>query len=276
MAREHGIDLTQVSGTGPKGRITREDMTTFISKASQKTTSPSQANSTNTIDIPITGLRRKIAEKIALSARSIPHFTYVEEVDMTELERLRQHLNTTRSTEQPKLSYLPFFMRALVTVLKDFPHCNAHFNDETNVLTQFDPVHIGIATQTDDGLLVPVVKHVETMDIWQCAMQLQRLAEAARTRTATKDELTGSTITISSLGALGGLCATPIINHPEVAIIGINKTLQRPVVANNTFATRLMMNLSSSFDHRVVDGFDAARLIQVLKIQLEHPAKLFM
>ena len=276
MAHELGVDLIQVTGTGTKGRITQEDIDAFIIKDKGQRDGEQLTMIKETVEIPVIGLRRKIAEKMVLSASSIPHFTYVEEVDMTELESLRQRLNTKRTPDQPKLSYLPFFMRALVNILKDFPQCNAHFNDETNVLTQFDAVHIGIATHTDDGLLVPVITHVEAMDLWQCATQILRLTKAVKTRTASKDELTGSTITISSLGALGGLVTTPIINHPEVAIISINKTQHRPVLEENTFTTRLMMNLSSSFDHRVVDGLNAARMIQSIKSQLEKPSTLLM
>lgn len=277
IAQEQGIDLTQVPGSGPKGRITREDIEQFITTHNK----PAAINhdgvkATGTREIKIIGLRRKIAENMALSASRIPHFTYVEEVDVTELERLRQHLNATRAEGQPKLTYLPFLMQAMVKVLRDFPQCNARFDDEKSVVTQYDAVHIGIATQTDNGLMVPVVKHVEALDIWQCASEILRLAEASRASSAAKDELTGSTITISSLGALGGITTTPVINYPEVAIIAVNKTQERPVIENGTITMRLLMNLSSSFDHRVVDGYDAARMIQALKGRLEHPATMFM
>ena len=213
---------------------------------------------------------------MAAAKRHIPHFTYVEEVDVTELESLRQHLNDTRRPEQPKLTYLPFFMRALARVLVDFPQCNAHFDDDRNIITRHAAVHLGVAAQTDNGLMVPVVRHVEAMDLWTCAAELQRVTAAARDGKATKEELSGSTITITSLGALGGLVVTPIINYPEVAIIGVNKVQQRPVYQDGIVVPRLMMNLSSSFDHRVVDGYDGACMVQAMKAVLEHPATLFM
>ncbi len=222
------------------------------------------------------GLRRKIADRMTLSASRIPHFSYVEEVDVTELERLRRHLNDERQAHQVELTYLPFFMQALVKVVEEFPQCNAHFDDDRQVITQFEPVHAGIAVQTGGGLMVPVIRHVETLDLWQCAHELRQIADKARQGNARREELTGSTITITSLGALGGIVSTPIINYPEVAIIGINRTQQRPVFDNNGVTTRLMMNISSSFDHRVVDGYDAACAIQALKRYLEFPATLFL
>ena len=206
---------------------------------------------------------------MTLSASRIPHFSYVEEVDVTELDRLRQE-------SQPELTYLPFFMLALVKVVKEFPLCNAHFDDERQVIRQFEPVHIGIAVQTTDGLMVPVIRNVESLDLWQCAHELRDIAQRTRNGRARREELSGSTITITSLGALGGIVSTPIINYPEVAIIGINRTQQRPVFENNGVTTRLMMNISSSFDHRVVDGHDAARAIQALKSYLESPATIFL
>ena len=220
-------------------------------------------------EIKLVGLRRKIAEQMTLSASRIPHFSYVEEVDVTELDRLRQE-------SQPGLTYLPFFMQALVKVVKEFPQCNAHFDDEREVIRQFEPVHIGIAVQTADGLMVPVIRNVESLDLWQCAHELRQVAERARNGRARREELSGSTITITSLGALGGIVSTPIINYPEVAIIGINRTQKRPVFENNRVTTRLMMNVSSSFDHRVVDGHDAACAIQALKSYLESPATIFL
>jgi len=213
---------------------------------------------------------------MADAKRRIPHFAYVEECDLTELEELRAHLNATKRSEQPKLTLLPFLMRALVSALPDFPQINARFDDEQGVVYRHEAVDIGVATQTDNGLIVPVVRHVEARDVWDCAAEVGRLAAAVRSNTAGKDELSGSTITITSLGALGGIVTTPVINHPEVAIIGVNKLVERPVVKNGAIVIRKMMNLSSSFDHRVVDGYDAAAFIQRVKGMLEHPASLFI
>ena len=276
LARESNIDLTQVQGTGTNGRIIRADIDALL----KQTGTPSPDNLAATLDgtseIKLIGVRRKIAEQMTLSARRIPHFTYVEEVDVTELEQLRRHLNGTRQENQAELTYLPFFMQALVKVVKEFPQCNAHFDDERQVITQFEPVHIGIAVQTGDGLMVPVIRHAEDLDLWQCAHGLRQVADKARNGNANREELTGSTITITSLGALGGIVSTPLINYPEVAIIGINRTQKRQVFENNGITTRLMMNISSSFDHRIVDGHDAARAIQALKRYLEFPATIFL
>jgi 2-oxoisovalerate dehydrogenase E2 component (dihydrolipoyl transacylase) len=276
LARESNIDLTQVQGTGTNGRIIRADIDALL----KQTGTPSPDNLAATLDgtseIKLIGVRRKIAEQMTLSARRIPHFTYVEEVDVTELEQLRRHLNGTRQENQAELTYLPFFMQALVKVVKEFPQCNAHFDDERQIITQFDPVHVGIAVQTGDGLMVPVIRHAEDLDLWQCAHELRQVADKARNGNANREELTGSTITITSLGALGGIVSTPLINYPEVAIIGINRTQKRQVFENNGVTTRLMMNVSSSFDHRIVDGHDAARAIQALKRYLEFPATIFL
>ena len=277
LARESNIDLTQVQGTGTNGRIIRADIDALL----KQTGTPSPDNLAATLDgtseIKLIGVRRKIAEQMTLSARRIPHFTYVEEVDVTELEQLRRHLNGERASEnQAELTYLPFFMQALVKVVKEFPQCNAHFDDERQVITQFEPVHIGIAVQTGDGLMVPVIRHAEDLDLWQCAHELRQVADKARNGNANREDLTGSTITITSLGALGGIVSTPLINYPEVAIIGINRTQKRQVFENNGITTRLMMNISSSFDHRIVDGHDAARAIQALKRYLEFPATIFL
>ena len=273
-AREAGIDLATVQGSGPAGRVTREDMTSLTNPA--RTDATKSARRTGKQEIKLIGLRRKIAEQMSAASDRIPHFTYVEEVDVTELDALRRHINEINAGERPKLTFLPFFMRAMVRVLETFPQANAHFDDEKGIITRFDAVHIGIATQTSQGLMVPVVRHVEAMDLWQCAAELTRVTEAARSGKATREELSGSTITLTSLGALGGIVSTPIINHPEVAIIGINKVQQRPVYQDSGVVPRLMMNLSSSFDHRIVDGYDAARLIQAMKLLLEHPATLFL
>ena len=265
LAREQGIDLDRVRGTGPNGRITRADIDTCIDQAGAK----AETDAAGAHEIKLVGLRRKVAEQMTLSASRIPHFSYVEEIDVTELDRLRQE-------SQPELTYLPFFMLALVKVVKEFPQCNAHFDDEREVIRQFEPVHIGIAVQTADGLMVPVIRNVESLDLWQCAHELRQVAERARNGRARREELSGSTITITSLGALGGIVSTPIINYPEVAIIGINRTQKRPVFGNNGVTSRLMMNVSSSFDHRVVDGYDAACAIQTLKSYLESPATIFL
>ena len=285
LAREQGIDLDRVRGTGPNGRITRADIekikkgTELNSVPGESDACPDQAgkhtapetrpDAAGAHEIKLVGLRRKVAEQMTLSASRIPHFSYVEEIDVTELDRLRQE-------SQPELTYLPFFMLALVKVVKEFPQCNAHFDDEREVIRQFEPVHIGIAVQTADGLMVPVIRNVESLDLWQCAHELRQVAERARNGRARREELSGSTITITSLGALGGIVSTPIINYPEVAIIGINRTQKRPVFENNGVTTRLMMNVSSSFDHRVVDGYDAACAIQALKSYLESPATIFL
>ena len=221
-------------------------------------------------------MRRAIARQMQESKRRIPHFAYVEEVDMTELEELRVHLNATKRADQPKLTMLPFLMRALVRVLPAYPQINARFDDEAGVVHRYAGVHMGIATQTSNGLIVPVVKHAESLDVWAAASEVARVAEIARSGKGTKDDLSGSTITVTSLGPLGGIVTTPVINHPEVAIIGPNKIVDRPVVRHGQIAVRKMMNLSSSFDHRVVDGYDAAEFIQKVKAMLEHPATLFM
>jgi 2-oxoisovalerate dehydrogenase E2 component (dihydrolipoyl transacylase) len=224
----------------------------------------------------IIGLRRRIAEKMQESTRRIPHFTYVEECDVSELEALRVDLNASRAENQAKLTLLPFLMRALVRVIPEFPNVNAHYDDEAGMLRAYEGVHIGIATQTSGGLMVPVVHHAEARDLWSCAGELARVTAAARDGSATREELSGSTITLTSLGALGGVAATPIINRPEVAIIGPNRLVERPVVRDGRVAVRKMMNLSSSFDHRIVDGYDAARFIQAIKRLIEHPTLVFM
>ena len=265
-----GIALDQVEGSGPDGRVTHGDLDDVLA------TPADDGPHHDYTEVKLTGLRRRIAERMAEAKRRIPHFAYVEEIDMTELETLRAHLNGARRTEQPKLTVLAFLMQALVRVLPEFPQLNAHFDDESGVVKRFGAVHIGIATQTDAGLMVPVVKHAERLDIWAAATEIVRLAERARATKAERDELTGSTITISSLGALGGIATTPIINMPEVAIIAPNAILARPVVRDGQIAVRQMMNLSSCYDHRVVDGAEAAAFVQRLKTLLEHPALLFL
>ncbi len=275
-AQKLGIDLGSVRGTGPEGRITHDDLDQVLVPAVGMRRSTALAERTHIEPVKVIGLRRKIAEKMQDAKRRIPHFAYVEESDLTELEELRAHLNNTRRSDQPKLTLLPFLMRALAICLPDFPQINARFDDDNGVVYRHENVDIGIATQTDNGLIVPVVRHVEARDIWDCASEVTRLSTAVRSNTATKEELSGSTITITSLGALGGIVTTPVINHPEVAIIGVNKLVERPVVKNGQIVVRKMMNLSSSFDHRVVDGYDAAAFIQRVKGVIEHPAALFI
>jgi len=277
FAREGGVDLRQVQGTGPAGRILREDVEQFLSQgAAPATVKNGLARKTATEEIKLTGLRRRIAEKMVLSTSRIPHITYVEEVDMTALEELRATMNSEHREAHPKLTVLPFLMRALVKAISEQPEVNATFDDDAGIITRHGAVHIGIATQTPAGLTVPVVRHAEARSIWDCAAEMNRLAEAARTGTATRDELSGSTITISSLGALGGIVSTPVINHPEVAIIGVNKIATRPVWDGTQFVPRKMMNLSSSFDHRIIDGWDAATFVQRVRTLLETPALIFI
>ncbi|MDR3528771.1 MAG: dihydrolipoamide acetyltransferase family protein [Rhizomicrobium sp.] len=273
-AADLGIDLHRLRGSGPGGRVTHGDLDDFLAGGGKS--APRQTLRDGVEEIKLIGLRRKIAEKMQEAKRRIPHFAYVEEIDMSEMESLRAQLNETRRGGQPKLTVLPFIMLALVRALPDFPQINAHFDDEAGVIKRFQAVHIGIATQTDAGLMVPVVRHAEALDLWQAAAAVAAMAAKARDGSAKRDELSGSTITITSLGALGGIASTPIINHPEVAIIGPNAIVERPVVRAGQVAIRKMMNLSSSFDHRVVDGGDAALFVKRLKALLEHPALLFI
>ncbi|NSX34658.1 2-oxo acid dehydrogenase subunit E2 [Brevundimonas vesicularis] len=281
-ARDLGVDLTFVPGSGPAGRITHEDLDGFIARGgSQPASAPSGGGSTyakaqGTTEVKIIGLRRKIAEKMAESVRRIPHITYVEEIDMTAVEELRAHLNATKSKDQPKLNVLPFIARAIVVALRDQPQINATYDDEAGVLTQHAPVHLGIAAQTPNGLMVPVVRHAEARDPYDTALEIARVSGAAKDGSAKRDELSGSTITITSLGTLGGVVHTPIINHPEVAIVGPNKIAERVMVKDGQMVVRKMMNLSSSFDHRIVDGHDAAVFVQRIKGLLENPATLWM
>ncbi len=278
-ADEMGVKLQYVPGTGPGGRISHDDLDAYVASGAA---SPSRsggsglAKRSGVDEIKIIGLRRKIAERMQAAKRHIPHITYVEEVDVTELDDLRLYMNAAKQADQPKLTLLPFFMRAICAALPDHPQINSTFDDEANVVYRHRPVHIGIATQTPNGLMVPVVRHAEARDVWDAASELKRVADAARTGKASAEELSGSTITITSLGTLGGITHTPIINRPEVAIVGPNKIVERPVVRNGQVAIRKMMNLSSSFDHRIIDGFDAASFIQTIKAMLEHPAVIFM
>ena len=281
-AREAGVDLGAVHGSGPSGRITRQDIEAAVTGAAE----PAVANGrsavsgltprTGVLEIKVIGVRRLIAQRMTEAKRNIPHFAYVEEVDVTELESLRSHMNAKLPKGSPSLTYLPFLAAALVRVLDDFPQCNALYDAERGVLLRHQGVHLGVATQTPDGLKVPVVRHAEALSLWQLSDEIRRVSETARTGKATSKDLSGSTITITSLGKLGGIVSTPIINAPEMAIIGVNKAIDRPVVLNGAITVRRMMNLSSSFDHRFVDGYDAAAMIQALKDLLEHPATIFI
>jgi 2-oxoisovalerate dehydrogenase E2 component (dihydrolipoyl transacylase) len=268
-ASEAGIDLATVAGSGPGGRILRADL---------QSPAPRQAvaDAADVTEIKVIGLRRLIAERMSEAKRNIPHFAYVEEVDVTELESLRTHLNLSRPNDAGSLSYLPLVVMALVRVIESFPQCNVLYDAARGVLIRHRAVHVGIATQTPDGLKVPVVHNAQALGLWEVAAEIRRLAERARSNKATREELVGSTITVTSLGKLGGIASTPIINAPEVAIIGLNKAVERPVVHQGAIAVRRIMNLSSSFDHRFVDGYDAAAMIQALKEHLEHPATIFI
>jgi 2-oxoisovalerate dehydrogenase E2 component (dihydrolipoyl transacylase) len=276
-ARESGIDLSGLSGSGPAGRVTHADLDSWKEAGSPVAAAgPSRTALTGVTEVPVIGLRRKIAESMTESYTTIPHFSYFEEVDITDLETLRVHLNASRTEGQPKLTYLPFIMQGLVKALGDNPVCNALYDDVKGVVSRHDAIHLGIATQTDRGLYVPVVKHVEAQDVWTSATEMQRVSQAARDGTASLDDLTGSTFTITSLGRMGGLGATPIINKPEVGILGVHNAVDTPVVRNGQIVIRKMLRLSSSWDHRVVDGWDGAVLVQRLKTLLENPATIFM
>ena len=287
-AHEAGVDLRQIPGSGPNGRIVPKDLEAYVARRAQPTplrTAPkavpaarpaARPPATATEEIKVIGLRRLIAQRMSEAKRNIPHFAYVEELDITELESLRRHLNSKLASGTAALTYLPFLALGLIRVLRDFPQCNAQYDAERGVIIRYAAVHLGVATQTPDGLKVPVVHDAQALDLWDLAAAMRRAAEAARSNKATREELSGSTITITSLGKLGGIASTPIINAPEVAIIGVNRAVERPVVVNGAIAVRLTMNLSSSFDHRFVDGYDAAAMIQALKECLEHPATIFI
>jgi 2-oxoisovalerate dehydrogenase E2 component (dihydrolipoyl transacylase) len=274
-----GIELQYVAGSGPAGRITHADLDAHVAghrRGRAAAADGRYAEREGEEAIPVIGLRRKIAEKMQLAKRQIPHFTYVEEVDVTDLEALRGQLNARYGEERGKLTLLPLLMRAVVLAVRKFPDVNARYDDQANVVTRYQPVHIGIATQTDAGLMVPVVRHAEARDPWASAAEIARLADVARNGKAARDELSGSTITITSLGPLGGIVSTPVINHPEVAIVGVNRIVDRPVIRNGGMVARKLMNLSSSFDHRVIDGMVAAEFIQAVRAYLEAPATLFV
>jgi len=280
-AHEAGIDLSQIHGSGPNGRIVRGDLDAFVARGPDrhpgKPSTPNTAvrapTAGGTEEIKVIGVRRLIAQKMSEAKRNIPHFAYVEEIDVTELESLRRHLNA--SAPAP-LSYLPFLAAALVRVLEEFPQCNATYDADRGVIIRHGAVHLGVATQTPDGLKVPVVRDAQNRSLWELASEMRRVTEAARSGTAKREELIGSTVTVSSLGKLGGIASTPIINSPEVAIVGVNRAVERPMVIGGAIVVRRMMNLSSSFDHRFVDGYDAAAMIQALKERLEHPATIFI
>ncbi|WP_414654443.1 dihydrolipoamide acetyltransferase family protein [Ideonella sp.] len=286
-----GVDLAKVQASGPGGRVMQRDLDEHVARygapgpvkhappppAPPTLVRPPVAAGEDVIEqIKFVGLRRKIAQRMQEAKRRVPHFSYVEELDMTELEALREQLNARYGKARGKLTVLPLLARAMVHALRDFPDLNANFDDETGTLTRHSAVHIGIATQTDAGLMVPVLRDAQAHDLWSFAAEVQRLAEAARTGRIVRDELTGSTITITSLGKIGGIVTTPVINMPEVAIVGVNRIVERPVIRNGAIVPRLMMNLSSSFDHRVVDGVQAAEFVQALRGLLEHPATLFI
>jgi 2-oxoisovalerate dehydrogenase E2 component (dihydrolipoyl transacylase) len=274
-AKEAGVDLATVAGTGPGGRVSRQDFDAHLAGKPPSTTVTGAAPATDK-EIKVIGLRRIIAERMTKATQEIPHFTYVEEIDITEVEALRKHLNDKNADKSQKLTPLPFLGLALIRALREFPQCNATYNKDRNVIVQHGTVHLGVATQTPDGLKVPVVRNADRMTVNELASEIRRVSESARNNSITKSELSGSTITITSLGKLGGIVSTPVINMPEVGIIGVNRAIEKPVVVNGQITVRTMMNLSSSFDHRFVDGYDAAAMIQRIKNLLEHPATIFL
>ncbi|MHC8362273.1 dihydrolipoamide acetyltransferase family protein [Pseudomonas sp. LS2P72] len=277
-ALDLGIQLRLVRGTGPAGRVLHEDLDAYLAQGQQPQSSAAAAYAQRNDEeqIPVIGMRRKIAQRMQDATQRAAHFSYVEEIDVTAVEELRAHLNEKHGATRGKLTLLPFLVRALVVALRDFPQINARYDDEAQVITRLGAVHVGVATQADIGLMVPVVRHAETRSLWDSAAEISRLATAARTGKASRDELSGSTITLTSLGALGGIVSTPVLNLPEVAIVGVNKIVERPMVVKGQIVIRKMMNLSSSFDHRVVDGMDAAQFIQAIRGLLEQPATLFV
>ncbi|PNB48055.1 branched-chain alpha-keto acid dehydrogenase subunit E2 [Pseudomonas sp. GW456-12-10-14-LB2] len=278
-ALDLGIQLRLVRGSGPAGRVLHEDLDAYLAQGQSKASAPVAAAYTQRNDeeqIQVIGMRRKIAQRMQDATQRAAHFSYVEEIDVTAIEELRAHLNEKHGASRGKLTLLPFLVRALVVALRDFPQMNARYDDEAQVITRLGAVHVGVATQSDVGLMVPVVRHAEARSLWDSAAEISRLANAARNGKASRDELSGSTITLTSLGALGGIVSTPVLNLPEVAIVGVNKIVERPMVVKGQVVIRKMMNLSSSFDHRVVDGMDAALFIQAIRGLLEQPATLFV
>lgn len=277
-ALDLGIQLRLVRGTGPAGRVLHEDLDAYLAQGQSSASSVSSAYAQRNDEeqIPVIGMRRKIAQRMQDATQRAAHFSYVEEIDVTAVEELRAHLNEKHGATRGKLTLLPFLVRAMVVALRDFPQINARYDDEAQVITRLGAVHVGIATQADIGLMVPVVRHAEARGLWDSAAEISRLATAARNGKASRDELSGSSITLTSLGALGGIVSTPVLNLPEVAIVGVNKIVERPMVIKGQVVIRKMMNLSSSFDHRVVDGMDAALFIQAVRGLLEQPATLFV
>ncbi|MDN7847861.1 dihydrolipoamide acetyltransferase family protein [Burkholderia seminalis] len=276
-AWDMGIELRYVRGTGEAGRILHADLDAYAGGGAARPVHAHGYDERNDeTEVPVIGLRRAIARKMQEAKRRIPHFSYVEEIDVTELESLRTELNRRYGDTRGRLTPLPLLIRAMVIALRDFPQINARFDDEAGVVTRYGAVHMGVATQTDGGLTVPVLRHAEARDVWSISAEIARLADAVRANRAQRDELSGSTITISSLGALGGIVSTPVINHPEVGIVGVNRIVERPMIRDGAVVARKLMNLSSSFDHRVVDGADAAEFIQAVRAVLERPALLFV
>ncbi|WP_248731858.1 dihydrolipoamide acetyltransferase family protein [Pseudomonas sp. MWU13-2517] len=277
-ALDAGIQLRLVQGTGPAGRILHEDLDAYLQQGAAKASTAANpyAERNDETQIPVIGMRRKIAQRMQDAIRRAAHFSYVEEIDVTALDELRVHLNEKHGATRGKLTLLPFIVRAMVVALRDFPQINARYDDEAQVITRLGAVHVGVATQSDVGLMVPVVRHAEARSLWGNAAEIARLATAARNGKASRDELSGSSITLTSLGALGGIVSTPVLNLPEVAIVGVNRIVERPMVIKGQIVVRKMMNLSSSFDHRVVDGMDAAQFIQAIRGLLEQPASLFL
>ncbi len=277
-ALDAGIQLRLVQGSGPAGRILHEDLEAYLQQGASKpsTAANPYAERNDEEQIPVIGMRRKIAQRMQDATRRAAHFSYVEEIDVTALDELRVHLNEKHGATRGKLTLLPFIVRAMVVALRDFPQINARYDDEAQVITRLGAVHVGVATQSDMGLMVPVVRHAEARSLWGNAEEIARLASAARNGKASRDELSGSSITLTSLGALGGIVSTPVLNLPEVAIVGVNRIVERPMVIKGQIVIRKMMNLSSSFDHRVVDGMDAAQFIQAIRGLLEQPASLFL
>ncbi len=277
-AWDMGIELRYVRGTGDAGRILHADLDAYARTGGRAGAQLARGydERTDETEVPVIGLRRAIARKMQEAKRRIPHFSYVEEIDVTELETLRAELNRRYGDTRGRLTLLPLLTRAMVIALRDFPQINARFDDEAGVVTRSGAVHMGVATQTDAGLTVPVLRHAEARDVWSISAEIARLADAVRANRAQRDELTGSTITISSLGPLGGIVSTPVINHPEVGIVGVNRIVERPMFRDGAVVARKLMNLSSSFDHRVVDGMDAAEFIQAVRALLERPALLFV
>ena len=275
-ARELGVDLAQVRGTGPDGRVVHEDVVRHAARAGAPPAAAQRySEREGETAAPVIGLRRQIARHMQDALR-IPHFTYVEEVDVSELETLRAKLNERFGESRGRLTVLPFLMRAIALAAPAFPQMNARYDDEAGVVTRYAAVNIGVATQTEAGLMVPVVRHAEARDLWGNAAEVARLADLARKGKASRDELSGSTITVTSLGPLGGIVTTPVINAPEVAIVGVNRIVERPVMRSGAIVPRRLMNLSSSFDHRVIDGQHAAEFVQALRGYLECPALLFV